>query len=319
MRVAHRLFLAVLPAVLGVLTVAALAYWGRRQYQVPDGLLVIAGVAAVGSLVVAWWNARYLARRIDGLAGRPDRRAPVTRVDELDAIEHSMGELEVSRAHLVAEAGLRLDAQNRTQEYARLVAAATDAAQRRIAEIRLPLHILLDNHFGELNENQEEMLAAAQDAANGAEEELRRIRRVLELDTEAIEARPELVRVVDLVSPLLPGVAARARAQGTTLHADISPALPHVWVDAQRTREALTLLLDEALGVTGDDSSLHVDAVEEHDHVRIEVSHPTGMIAPIRLAIPVRLFALQGIALTSSVGRSSFSLPAAARHPVHAT
>ena len=48
MRVGQRLFVAVVPAVLGVCLVAALAYWGQYGRTAPAGLLVVALAASVG-------------------------------------------------------------------------------------------------------------------------------------------------------------------------------------------------------------------------------------------------------------------------------
>ena len=72
MRVGQRLFLAVMPAIIGLFTVAALAYWGRVDRSAPRWLIVITAVAALLSLAVAWQNTRYVARRIERLAGAGD-------------------------------------------------------------------------------------------------------------------------------------------------------------------------------------------------------------------------------------------------------
>ena len=56
------------------------------------------------------------------------------------------------------------DAGRRTIEYATLLAEAATSASKQLAEARLSLHVLQDNHFGELNDNQEEMIGAAREA-----------------------------------------------------------------------------------------------------------------------------------------------------------
>ena len=61
MRVTQRLYLTVLPAVVGLLTVAALAYWGQYAHTVPTVFLVIAAVATVASLALTWVNARQIS------------------------------------------------------------------------------------------------------------------------------------------------------------------------------------------------------------------------------------------------------------------
>src|ERR1019366_483057 len=104
MKISQRLFLAVVPAILGVLSVAGLAYWGEFHRAAPEWVVVIAAVSALGSLVLAWQNTRYVARRIERLAGSSERRptpsrSPLSMVrsaalpeadvapDELDSIE----------------------------------------------------------------------------------------------------------------------------------------------------------------------------------------------------------------------------------------
>ncbi len=86
MRVGQRLFLAVIPAVIGILAVAALYYWGQFARVVPEWVVAIAIVAATLSLVISWMNTRYIATRIDRLAARvgetraADVRAPRARL-----------------------------------------------------------------------------------------------------------------------------------------------------------------------------------------------------------------------------------------------
>jgi hypothetical protein len=58
--------------------------------------------------------------------------------------------------------------------------ALVATAAERMREVLLPLHILLENRFGDLNENQEEMLEAARRSADAADAALRHARRVVE-------------------------------------------------------------------------------------------------------------------------------------------
>ena len=70
MRIAQRMYLALLPALLGVVTVGALAYWGQYEHEAPVWFVVVVAIATIGSLIVAWLNARYVTRRIERLAAR---------------------------------------------------------------------------------------------------------------------------------------------------------------------------------------------------------------------------------------------------------
>jgi hypothetical protein len=64
-------------------------------------------------------------------------------------------------------------------EHAALIARTAEELAARLDEVRLPLHILLSDHYGELNENQEEMLGAAQTAATEAAVVVARLRALI--------------------------------------------------------------------------------------------------------------------------------------------
>jgi len=63
MRIGQRLVLAVTPAVLGLLIIAALASAGRAR-AAPGVILWIAVAAAAATVIVAWASTRYVAARI---------------------------------------------------------------------------------------------------------------------------------------------------------------------------------------------------------------------------------------------------------------
>ena len=186
MRVGQRLVLAIAPAVLGLLVIAGLASAGRAR-AAPDVILWIAVGSALATVVVAWASTRYVASRIERLAAvlASQRRGPSTpndgdgalRADELDVIEARMQGLATAVA-AARDNGTRRErmAGERAKEYATLIDDITGLMGTRIEDAQLPLHILLSSPFGALNENQEEMLSAAQSAVDSADVELRRLR-----------------------------------------------------------------------------------------------------------------------------------------------
>lgn len=291
MRVAQRLFVAVIPAVLGVLAMAALAYWGERGREVPGWLLVAGILAAITSLVLAWRNTRYVARRIEALSrrgGAPRDGSP----DELDTIEARIAEAE-RRGETRQQAAEAL-----VREYAGLLADASATVGRKLDEVRMPLHILLASPFGELNENQEEMIGAAQQAAGDADGALRMLGRIADLDAGRVAARPESIRPRDLVVPVLASTKARLRQAGAELVADIAPVLPRVTVDPAQVREALSLVLDRLAARAAPGTELRLAASSEEGAVRLRIEeaalHP-GESFPLA----ERLLRLQGGALAS--------------------
>lgn len=308
MRVSQRLYLAVLPAVLGVFLVAALAYWGRYERSIPEVVLVVAAVASIASLILAWRNTRYVAQRIERLAEGTSRAHRAT--DELETIERVVDTLS-SEVSVAREAGAQheREASARVSEYANLLAEASAGVARRLDEIRLPLHILLENKFGELNENQEEMLAAARSAAEEADKELQKLREIAQLDRGALSLRRDSIRVGDMIASLLPTLRARADREGVQLEVNVAPALPRVLGDPTRLREAVALLLGHRIEHTPPNDTVKIDIDHDRKRIRIDVSHaPLPAIGAEEL-LARRLTEAHGGQIETSGGRTEITLP----------
>ena len=184
----------------------------------------------------------------------PDRS-----VDELDSIEQSVERLqaEVTAAREEAVRERRAATEGRS-ELATLLSTATGAATSALDEIRLPLHILLENRFGDLNENQEEMLGSAQAAAEEATALLRRLQLTADLDRGVVELRRDPVRVDDIVRNLLPTLQSLGERRNVRVVADLAPALPRVPADRTYLHEALSILLRSAVERTADGGEVHI-------------------------------------------------------------
>jgi signal transduction histidine kinase len=261
MRISQRLFLAVIPAVLGVLLVAALAYWGRARHAAPEWVVAVAAVTAAVSLVLAWQNTRYVARRVERLAGDRASREPIARSplgvvrdaalpargvahDELDSIERVVDQLSnaVSVAHEGGKVRERAAAE-RIEEYAVLLDEAAAVVRRQLDEARLALHILQDSSFGALNEHQLEMVEAARAGTDAAETEVARLQEIAQLDRQAIIVRRDPIRIGEMLRGLRPQLSAEGASTGVTVALDILPGLPRVMGDRIRLQQALEFLL----------------------------------------------------------------------------
>lgn len=331
MRIGRRLFLAVLPAVLGVLSVAALAYWGRYQRQVPEALVAIAAVASLASLWFAWRNTRYVAQRIERLAGgvvdtRDSGLAPSTahaaggvvaptptpRNDELDSIERVVDSLS-SAVVLATDQGRQQErvAEERIREYAALLAETSAAVARQLEEVRLPLHILLESKFGDLNENQEEMLGAARAAADSADVELQRLREIADIDRGALSLRNDVVHSGDLLRSLLPTLQAQGEREGVRVSADLAPALPRVYGDRVRLQEALSLLLGERVRHAPSEGEVHISAEVNGgtNRLSIVVEHGAAPHVSAEEVLARRLLAAHDGTILEESGRTTITLP----------
>lgn len=334
MTVSQRLYLAVVPAIVGVFVVAGLAYWGQLGRRAPHVLVLVGVVASLASLAVAWRNTRYVATRVSRLAAP----ARVARLDELDTIEEETERLRRGLADAIAaQARAQTAADQRVREYAELMGDAASAVARQLDEVRIPLHILLDSHFGDLNENQEEMLAAARTAADDVHLRLDRLRAISEVDRGGLRLRPERVKLGDIVARLLPGLTAAASRGGVTVASDISPLQPAATADRAWLSEALSLLANDAVlrtpagghvrltsvepgaptgadmadaGALGPDAGVPAAHPDTAVPVQLAISHGTGDGRPIDVALSDRLIGAQGGRVQHEPGRTVITLPA---------
>jgi len=300
MKIAQRMYLTVVPAVLGVLVVAGLGYWGQYAHRVPYLVLIVAALASVATLVLAWVNARYVALRVERLAGGESAN-PVSvsthglpRSDELDTIETVVDRL--SSAVVLAESGRaekEKESLERARDYATLMASVAEDVTKRIEEIRLPLHILLENRFGELNENQEEMLETARTAADGADAEVVAMQRLADLDRGARTLRHDRILPGDMMKALLPTLQAQAEKQDRLLHVDIEPLIPAIWGDQPQLQEALSTLLSESIA-RAQTSEIALRLTKTEGACEVRVSGGGALPRTVRTALAMRFIGAMG-------------------------
>jgi signal transduction histidine kinase len=283
--------LAVMPAVIGVFAVAALAYWGQYARQAPEVVIIVAATAAFISLLLAWRNTRYVAQRVSQLAARARAEPGAVRGgtrDELDEIESTVyGLSDEVRAAEAERAAREAAADRRTEEMAGLLNDLTARLADGMRDVQLPLHILLDSPFGELNENQEEMLQSARDAAEAAEVQLRQVRKFVELERGQVEMQVKPVGLAELLRPVLAIAEARAGKRNVALESSISPSAPRALVDPMHAQEAVTLALNDVVERVPDGGEVSVEAAESGPGaIAIRV---TGIGADAPASLPMRL------------------------------
>ena len=314
MKVSHRLYLTVTPAIIGVLLLAGLAYWGKYERTAPELVIVLGAIAVLTSLALAWSNARDMARRIERLAGAASSTGgpalPSNEIDEISEIEFAVGRLS-SAVELAESSRLSREQlyERRMRDYALLLASIADASIQRLEEVRLPLHILLENHFGDLNENQEEMLGAARTAAEGVDADMLSLRQISAMDLGERPMRHDRIKPADIIEAIRALLRSTADAAGVALEFDIAPLLPAIQGDRVRLQEAFVLLLSDAVGGAMRDSAVKI-SVEGHDGTIRFLVHGTGTVPPtVRWAAAVRVVQAHDGTVERTVGGLSIELP----------
>jgi len=344
MRVGQRLFLSVLPAVLGSLLVAALAYWGRDERTAPGLVILLAALATIISLIMSWRNTRYVVHRVERLAGRAGptqgesrARGSTTRLDalrdlgipvpdahdghsdrdELDYIEATVAGLssEVARAREEAVRQQR-QALERAQDIEGLLQAVTSRFASRTEDAQLPLHILLSSPFGALNENQEEMLGAAMSAVDAINTEVRELQKLLQLHRGELSIVTQPVNLAELLRPALAIAGARAESAHVQMRAEISDTAPRVLVDAVHAQEALTSILADAIAHTEPGGDIDLSARDgDGSHVRIGITRQPAIpnsrdAMPLELRLARKLLEAQHCTVTFDGAVTRVELPA---------
>jgi hypothetical protein len=282
--IAVRLAAGVLPSLLAIGLVATLFYYGKYGREAPRLILVVATALTLVSVVIAWANATYFADRLARLAQSTKTVTSGTeRTDEFDRIERAVGEMgsaltaaEAERTRSDAVAAARL------QDEATMLAGAVSDSLAQLDQVRLPLQILLGSPFGELNENQEELLRDARAASDAIDVALRRLGQVADVDRDALTVQRELVQVNDVVRSVLPVARAAAERRGARTETALEPGLPRVIADRTRLAEALALFLTDSATRADPATSLRISTARAGSRAVIRIAPASVVPAETR-------------------------------------
>ena len=323
---------------IGLIGLAALVIMSGAPQELRDRVVLAAFIAGVLSIGVASWNAQWVARRVQSLtsAARQMARDGGTRAgdalqlssaaregtpplppgggDSFDGLAAELHRASSAVSQERREIAARLAAaEARAGELAALLDAVVTPLGQATSEAQLPLHILLENHFGDLNENQEEMLQAASDATDRIDLAARRLRRILDLEHGRIAFQREAVRPDDLLQPVLAIAGARAESRGAKVSADVAPGLPSVIADRYLLEEALTALCSAAVDEAAPSTPVTVSVVDDAARVRIELHYAGAAPGGLDAIMATHLIHAQGGAVTLTPGGVTIALPAERR------
>jgi signal transduction histidine kinase len=316
--VGQRLLLGLAPALLAVLLVLALSYYGELDRQAPEYVVGGAGVLAILSLVMTWWNTRYLVGRLRRLGrGADDGADTRPPVDDLDRIEGEVDRLATALTR--ARRDLTSDherLETRLHEQGTLLAATLRGVTAQVDEVRLPLHILLEARFGELNENQEELLVSAREAADAIDAAVRRLAIVADADRDALSLPLEPVSLNDVVRAILPMVRATADRRGLRVDTQLEPGLPRVWANRAALAESMAMITARAAERMDQRQPLAIATTFDDQSCTIDVTPVDGTLASDPLVMTAaRALNAQQATLTPVDGVIRVRLPRALAAP----
>lgn len=149
-------------------------------------------------------------------------------------------------------------AENLRRSHDALLEQVAATVSTQLEEARMALHILQTSPFGELNENQEELVSAARHASEVADRDLRRFRRLVSLSTSQREATRESIPVPVLLEPPLAAANATAHEHSISVSVTAQRDLAPAFVERVATQEALTLMLTAVIETLANGSEVRI-------------------------------------------------------------
>ena len=179
-------------------------------------------------------------------------------------------------------------------DHAALLGTVAEDAIRRLEEVRLPLHILLANRFGVLNENQEELLGAARAAADAMMEDLVALRELSALERGELTSRRDRVKPGELLASLRPMLEATAASRHATLAVDLPPLLPAFDADRARLSSALATLFGAVVDTVPEGGEARLVATRAPSAIRIEATGGAACTGGVRIVAAARVVEVHG-------------------------
>ena len=194
-------------------------------------------------------------------------------------------------------------------DFAAAITDATSSVQRALDEARIPLHILLTAQFGELNENQEEMLGAAAAALDRIGQELGALRAIAAADTEPPSSSVQTARIGDVLRALQPELKEQAARSEVFLTVDIEPALPSARGSGARLRDGMRLALTDDIRYALPGSTVTVTVYSTPDEIVVTSCCGADRSVSGSLLLAERLLRAQGARLEHGDGRTTMVVP----------
>jgi signal transduction histidine kinase len=326
-----RVWSVVAVPVIGMAGLAAIVCGSRASAELCDRVMLVAVVVSILAVAVASWSSAWFARRVTALASaarqmsEPLGATPTP--NEPDAQPGSMLPRDVERPleglatelkrassavqserHNTASRLTRLEQRN--AEHSQLLTDFAGVLGDAIGEVQLPLHILLENRFGDLSDNQEEMLQAAAAGADRIDHAVRQIRRVLDLENGRTVFKREAVKPAELIGPPVAMAASRAERKGVEVRSTVAPVLASVIGDRYLLEEALAGLLVAVADHCRPASTMTVDVSEGRGFVGIDVTFDGDAPRGMDILLATRLIRSQSGTTEIADGRVTIKLAA---------
>ncbi|HXD52985.1 MAG TPA: ATP-binding protein, partial [Burkholderiales bacterium] len=151
------------------------------------------------------------------------------------------------------------------------ISVASSKLREPLHALRLALHTVVEGYAGELNDQQADTLASAQQNAEQLEELMIDLLELTEIESGTLHLRTERLRPIDLARAALERFRAAAESRHIKLENHVWPDLPWVIADRRAVARIFDNLLSNAIRHTPRNGSVTIDAIEHVEHVCFSV------------------------------------------------
>ena len=151
------------------------------------------------------------------------------------------------------------------------ISVASSKLREPLHALRLALHTVVEGYAGELNDQQADTLASAQQNAEQLEELMIDLLELTEIESGTLHLRTERLRPIDLARAALERFRAAAESRHIKLENHVWPDLPWVIADRRAVARIFDNLLSNAIRHTPRGGSVTIDASEHVEHVCFSV------------------------------------------------
>ncbi len=141
-----------------------------------------------------------------------------------------------------------------------------------LTSVRMAIHLLLGEKVGGLNEKQAELLVSAREDSDRLHEILDSLLDLSRFESGKAQMEFQALAPRTVVMDAVESFRREAQDRGVTLHVDVPPDLPEVWVDTTRIGHVFGNLLSNALKHTSPGGRIALTAEADEAWVRFRVS-----------------------------------------------
>jgi NtrC-family two-component system sensor histidine kinase KinB len=147
------------------------------------------------------------------------------------------------------------------------ISVASGKLREPLHSLRLALHAVIEEHTGELNEQQKEMLYVVRNSAEQLDEMTSDLLELAELESGARRLNLESLRPIDLARSAIERHRSAAECKHLKLNNKVWSDLPRIVADKQAMKRVFDNLLSNAVRHTERDGDVSIEAWERNNRI----------------------------------------------------